>query len=414
MIQPDITMKLIHLLGATLLSLAISVVASCSGKTNTADNEEPAPAELPHIDWSASMENRTIDLNDYADFEYIPLETTDESVFAYALNYGINDSLIALCDFMSKRFIVFDRQGNFVRSIDRSGGGPGEYFNMMCSVIDLDNNELYVTSSRDKVLTYDLNGKYKHSMVPTDKLWLAGQTDNYDADHFITWDSEGLQIQPLEDNNKLYRYLLVEKKTGIQIPIPLKVAHPMNSDKTTLLGGNRVQALTLGLKPIVRSRDGFVISDFATDTLYEFVNGALTPIAVYDNLDRDRLVPDRVAVTFASGRYVGLEYVRINDVTDNDIDVDEETSGKYLFDRKTGEIFRYETVRPYLISDESGNENFHYHVTSGPANTFCFPVPTERLLDYLEKGQLRPEVEAIAKDMDIEANPLLVVVKFKE
>ncbi len=60
MIQPDITMKLIHLLGAALLSLAISVVASCSGKTNTADNEEPAPAELPHIDWSKAYKHHKI------------------------------------------------------------------------------------------------------------------------------------------------------------------------------------------------------------------------------------------------------------------------------------------------------------------------------------------------------------------
>ena len=397
-------MKRTLLAGGALLSLF--VVASCSGKK--ADG-----SELPHIDWSASIEKQTIDLNDYADFEYIPLETTDESVFAYAWGFGYNDSLIVMADFMGKRFLVFDREGKFIRSIDHSGSGPGEYAYMSNGVIDLDNDEIYVTVGSKNILTYDLEGNLKNSAVPADKLRLSDDTDNYDAEHFITWNTQDLQIQPLEENDKPFRYLLVNKKTGEHTGIPLSVAHPMGNSQSFPLGDNVTRTISLGLNPVVRSRDGFIISDFASDTLYEFANGHLTPIAVFDNIDRNRPIPDRVSVNFASGRYVGLEYTRILDVNSDDIVVDEDISGGYLLDRHTGKIIRYEMKRPYLREGDTDG-NWMYAPTSGRANTFCLTLPTERLLDYLEDGKLRPEVEAVVKDLDAEDNPVLVITRFKE
>lgn len=157
-----------NFLGWSILPLSLLVLASCSGK-----NADSGSSELPHIDWSASIDKQTIDLNDYADFEYIPLETTDESVFAYAWGFGLNDSLVVLSDFMGKRFLVFDREGKFIRTIDHSGGGPGEYPYMSSAVVDMDNGELYVTVGNKNILTYDLEGNFKGSAVPANKLRLS-------------------------------------------------------------------------------------------------------------------------------------------------------------------------------------------------------------------------------------------------
>ncbi len=396
---------------ATRLILSLTALiplslASCSD--NSSD-----PAGLPHIDWSSSIDERTIDINDYADIEYLPLETTDESVFSYGWSFGVSDSLIVVADFMAHRFLVFDRQGRFVRSVDRFGGGPGEYSFMSNALIDIDNNEMYVTSGRKNIFTYDLDGTFKSSAVPDDKQRITTETDNYDADHFITWDSNGLRIEPLDDNDKPYRYLLINKKTGEKTTLPLAIDHPMGHTQSFPLGEKKTQAVSLGLTPIVRSRDGFIICDFASDTLYEYAGARLTPIAVFDNIDRNRTIPDRVAVKFASGRYVGLEYVRILSVTADDIVVDEKVSGDYLLDRQTGKICKYNMRYPYL-NEGASDGSLTYRPTTGPANTFCYTIPAERLFDNLEQGNLRPEVESIVSQLDDEANPVLAIVRFRE
>lgn len=382
------------------------LLASCADKS--ADS-----TDLPHIDWSASIDRHTIDINDYADIEYIPLETTDESVFSFGLSFGINDSLIVASDIMAHRFLFFDRQGHFIRSVDRFGNGPGEYPFMSYALIDINQNEIYAINGRKNIFTYDLDGNLKRSAVPADKLWLTSSTDNYDDDHFITWDSDGVQIEPLADNEKPYRYHLINKKTGEKTNLPLAVSHPLGGSQTFHLGGNQAQAVTLGLEPMVRSHNGFIISDLATDTLYEYAAGALTPIAVFDNIDRQRAIPDRVSVKFASGRYIALEYTRILSVTANHIEVDEEVSGYYLFDRQTGQIHKFDMRHPYL-AEGTPDGSLTYRPTTGPENTFCYTIPSERLFDNHEEGRLRPEVESIVNRLDDEANPILAIVRFKE
>lgn len=395
------------------MALTMPLLWSCaSGGSNGADGA-PAP-EIYHIDWSKEMDERVIDLSDYADIEYVPLETTDESIFNIGFSFGLSDSLIAISDPLGRRLLFFDRNGRYLHDVNRFGGGPLEYPFMSNAMFDMDLGEIYVIAGQRNIYTYDFNGNMKNK---TDSLGRKSFLDYYGLygdRHLIAWDAGGLQITPTDDNKEKYRYILVDKYTGDVSEIPLSVDHPISGSQTFHLGGNRSQAVTLGLQPIARSRDGYLISDLASDTLYEYVDKKLTPIAVYENIGRSNsALPDRVSVNFASDRYVLLSYTSITDVTKDDITIDEEKTGDYLLDRKTGEIFKYKMRRPYLKEGEL-DWNLSTLPVSGAPNTSVLMVRAERLLDAQEEGRLNDDAAAVAKQLDIESNPVLIIIRFKE
>lgn len=70
---------------------------------------------------------KEVKLGRYAkDIEYIPFETTPESVMGYVPRFDF-DGKYCYVQTQEKCVLVFDASGKFVRSIDRRGRGPKEY-----------------------------------------------------------------------------------------------------------------------------------------------------------------------------------------------------------------------------------------------------------------------------------------------
>lgn len=151
--------------------------------------------------------------------------------------------------------------------------------------------------------------------------------------------------------------------------------------------GNTVKAVAISSSPMARSPKGIVISDFSCDTLYEYSDGKLNPLAVYRNVVRDGKIPDIVSVNMATDRYIFLSYTRVLDVTPEDIVFDEKIGGDYIFDRKSGEIFKYSALRPYL-KDGDADWTVNSSPTIGLGDTHCLSIAAERLMEWNEEGRL--------------------------
>lgn len=63
--------------------------------------------------------------------EYVPLELSDESIYAEITKMIIKDDRIFICDKHNAKIVVFDIQGNFLYAINRRGHGPQEYVEMV-------------------------------------------------------------------------------------------------------------------------------------------------------------------------------------------------------------------------------------------------------------------------------------------
>ena len=90
----------------------------------------------------------------------IELELSDESITSperveQVLFFDNNLIIVE-----SRKILVFDMNGNFIRTIGSKGQGPREYYDIRNMTIDEKNGGVYVVDSNSKILCYDLNGNY--------------------------------------------------------------------------------------------------------------------------------------------------------------------------------------------------------------------------------------------------------------
>ena len=95
---------------------------------------------------------------------YIPLETSKECLLG-DISKGkivVTDTHIAV--WYWNQLVLFDASGNFISEIGRSGRGPGEYLGVWDYCFSLDGRTIYLLTYSDyRVLQYDVSGKFINS-----------------------------------------------------------------------------------------------------------------------------------------------------------------------------------------------------------------------------------------------------------
>ena len=82
----------------------------------------PTDSTLPILDLSKVYPEKKVDIHELGEVEYIPLETTDESVMAVGLYHHISDEYIIIQDLSDIQ--IFDRKGKHIQKISYIGQGP--------------------------------------------------------------------------------------------------------------------------------------------------------------------------------------------------------------------------------------------------------------------------------------------------
>lgn len=101
------------------------------------------------------------------DIEYIPLETMDHSLLG-TINKVIfkNNKFYILDKGQNKGVYIFDKKGKFISSIVRSGDGPGEYIEIMDMDVDNDNNVYIADNARTNIIKYTQADPDKYEIIP--------------------------------------------------------------------------------------------------------------------------------------------------------------------------------------------------------------------------------------------------------
>jgi hypothetical protein len=104
-------------------SFVLYLITFTSCSTKTAKNDD-----IFTIDLSKKYIHREIHLQNIADIEYIPLETTDDVLLGrMSLVSHISDSYILVFDIMGGDIFVFNRNGKIISHFNRIGQGGEEY-----------------------------------------------------------------------------------------------------------------------------------------------------------------------------------------------------------------------------------------------------------------------------------------------
>ena len=120
--------------------------------------KSPEQDRIGRIDIAEGLNNIALmNLSEVAkSIEYIPLETTEESLIGHIVSILYDKDHIYIAD-RNGSIKIFDQTGKYQRSINRLGRGPEEY--IMFFSVSLSGKNIAVTTM-DDIVVYDVYGNF--------------------------------------------------------------------------------------------------------------------------------------------------------------------------------------------------------------------------------------------------------------
>jgi len=131
---------------------------------------QPQEASQSILIGNTSKEISTNDL--FNEFEYISLETSENSIFGAIDKLIIYDDKYYILDLKTNKIYVFRQDGSFVLTIGSIGKGPGEYTHLADFVIDEEKKRIIILGFYSTIYIYDLNGIFiQQKQLLSSPLW---------------------------------------------------------------------------------------------------------------------------------------------------------------------------------------------------------------------------------------------------
>ncbi len=122
--------------------------------------------------------------------KFIPLETTNESLFGEINQLEITDKYFIITDFDTWCVLIFDKNGKFHAKIKKRS--ENEYFDSI--TIDRQANEIIMPAGNDKILIYDFDGKFiierKRPLDAARLFYFTTQSIAYHINRPLKWDKK--------------------------------------------------------------------------------------------------------------------------------------------------------------------------------------------------------------------------------
>ena len=209
----------------TLVVSGVLMITSC-----TSDNEQQG---MITYDVRSAIDHASM-LNldqEIADVHYVPLEMTDddESLIDGILDYAVTTKYIYVLPAQETRVVLFDRKGNFIKTLIKEGQGPSEFSGLLTGLqADEKSDRLYLYGN--KVWEYSLDGEFIKS-YPSDipiiyKRKIGDDRFGAVAMPFVPFSAGSFGIgvfseegDMLRHKNDFYINSLSKEKTGLTVNI---------------------------------------------------------------------------------------------------------------------------------------------------------------------------------------------------
>lgn len=396
------------------LIFIVCILTGCSTKPTTNgstssenDSVKINKKDLIVIDITKHPE-KTINLEEIANVEYIPLETNDSTFVNLALPDVVSDKYIVYHN-KNGQVLVFNRKGKRLYSFNRRGGGPEEYSAILDIILDEKEEELYIEDiCIAKIYVYSINGKFKRKLALPKNFFPACLT-NYDKDYLFCYNdfmgmNENMQKNKLSQEdikNRDNPYFFISKQTGEIIPFNYAIPNRMDNQAFEIKNGKITGIQMMKIYPLSHNTPDIMITEFADDTLYYLKEKKLVPIIIKKPSTHRMDPPTMLAVDLFTDRYIFiLAYKKRFD--------GDRMSGIYIvYDKQVDEFYQLRSNLPISIPMK---ENY----ISLPHNTGITSKRAEYLLQDYNDGKLEGKLKEIASKLKEDDNPVLILIKFKE
>lgn len=405
------------------LILTIIVISAlttgCRENTNKSTTDTAISTEIPEIDLTADYPEKTLDIHDIADIEYIPLELNDSCLLSTPIITMIDDYIVT---FNKKRdIIIFNRDGSHSHTFNHQGEAPFEYRTISHLRIDPSNHDIFVTAlSSDYIQQYDFQGnhirtlklpeKYRHGqeIFIKDKKTLLGIDRKFTAN-----DEErkrhGVNHKP---------FYCIDLATNSITELPIRMEEP-TSDGITWYNGNSVYGISLWVSPLFTIGDKIIVSDAMEDNISVFAADSLKPIITKHNKVSKKGNPYLTTIDGMNDRYILLHTM------EKAIDLKSNSTFdpiQYLYDRQTGEWNKVRITNSDIDTTESGyytGLDYYYSRLSGsnhalPEGYMAQVIMAEDLCYLRDDGKLSGTLKELSKSIDFEDNPIILLAHLKQ
>lgn len=391
----------------TILILSFFLV-SCLGNHSTMQTENKCWKDaLFTIDMSKEYPVRQFTLEDIAQVEYIPLETND-SVLVNGYPDIISENYIVTHN-QDGTIITFDRKGRFLYKFNHTGGSGEEYTSIMDLCLDNDRKEIYVLEFGliCSINRYSLDGKFKNK-IKLPQTVSPTLIMNYDTDYLLCY-SNVPEVYGALRENFLKPYFYLSKETGeisfLNIPISKKISNAklINNDSE----GHCEMAELGGVNSIINNGHEFIISDFASDTVYSIKERIPKPMAIRTpskSFDTDSSLG--LSIYLLTDKRIGFLVTEIGKIGTGNM----APPKLFIYDRELNEYYRF-AVYSNGMGKIVGIGNDNCLILKNHAYDI---LEAETLVDYYAKGKLSGQLKEIASKLNSDDNPVIMLAKFKE
>lgn len=365
--------------------------------------------DLPVFDFSKDYPQKKMRLQDMAEIEYVPLETTDDVLLGGSSELSaVGDKYILVHEARLGDIFVFDRKTGKLNSHFNHKGQSGMEYNWINNGTILDENkeEIYVCSQFIQV--YSLEGEYKRTL----------KINGFDHDmKILNFDDESLliyddvNIEPgRESRTKKDPYSLVSKKDGSMISVlGIHFDKRYSNAIAQKLEGDMWRPYKFYYPQNMHYGSDIMIMDISSDTLYQLsANKGLIPLLIR-----------KPSVHASEPRNIWMPFLTTDKfMLLGTFILDFNTTGSriptLMYDFKTGEVSKV----PILDTeyDTRAWSQGRWSPEGSPAiakNMYAEFIQASSVIDAYNGKRLAGNGMKIAKKLVEDDNPVVRILKFK-
>lgn len=355
------------------------------------------------------METTTIGLNDFIEsIEYIPLETTEECLIGQGMVFDYNDNYIIVKYNESNSAYLFDRKGNFIRTIGQEGNGPEDFLGIQNVFID---SEFIIIASMEKALYFNFQGQFiKKTPFPINDR----KTDTYFNKQFLR-----MAESYIFRDTSFYVYNIYNQKGDLvkesikSIPFPLE----KNSQWRICYKGKDIT-------PVYTYQNTPHVREYLNDTIYTINSLNQFHPKYILNLGKYKVTPE---IQADIEHYE--ERIRSKAIITDIIELQNKLFFHYFhnwaihccyYDKKNNEWYKFKDKN--IPNDYDGGIDINF-VRSKQKNQFVSTaIYADEFLSAIEKRERKiagsqaaaHTFKKLSKRIEPEDNPIIMIVKLKQ
>ena len=254
----NVMLQRMKIFGYCFIGMIQFVLLGCS--CTSTDQEKG----LTTIDLSKDYPKKEILLSEIADIQYVYMNEGNDYIYGGNPLYVSDHTFVF---YSEGSFLFFTKDGQPKSKFNHQGNGPDEYDYFSKVVYDEANDELYILSEK-RLIVYSSSGVHKRTIALSlsDDKRITSMA-NYDNGSLLLFDSDNFVLISKADGSELKR---LDVSSGEKVKL-----YAIKQDE------QRVSVIASTQNQIVNYKDGLLLSDYSTDTVYFFnKNKELIPVLI--------------------------------------------------------------------------------------------------------------------------------------